>query len=124
MYVNLAVYVFIRVLIELLVLAEWTMSSFSPQAKTLFLHPWRTLSCRRHLLVVLSSLDEGEIRLECFLNLGLACKSMTWSSLGIKYGMFDLLHISNTDGLTGYESGPSLKKRTKHRLGLVGFSRR
>ena len=35
-----------------------------------------------------------------------------------------ILHISNTDGLTEYESGRSLKKRTKHRLGLVGFSRR
>jgi len=97
MYVNPAVYVFIRVLIELLVSAEWTMFSFSPQVKTLFLHPWRTLSCRRHLSMVLSFSDEAEIRLGCFSNLGLVCKSMTWSSLGIRYGVFDLLHISNTD---------------------------
>lgn len=124
MYVNLAVYVFIRALIGLLVPAEWTMFLFSPQVKTLFLHPWRTLSCRRHLSVVLSSSDGGEIRLGCFLNLGLTCKSTTWSSLGIKYGVFDLLRISITDGLTGYELGQSLKKRTKHRLRLVGFSRR
>jgi hypothetical protein len=105
MYVNLAVYVFIRVLIELLVSVEWTMSLFSPQVKTLFLHPWRTLSCRRHLSVVLSSLDEEEIKLECFSNLGLACKSMTWSSLGIKYGVFNLLYIFNIDGFIGYGLG-------------------
>jgi hypothetical protein len=105
MYVNLAVYVFIRVLIELLVSVEWTMSLFSPQVKTLFLHPWKTLSCRRHLSVVLSSLDEEEIKLECFSNLGLACKSMTWSSLGIKYGVFNLLYIFNIDGFIGYGLG-------------------
>ena len=124
MYIILAVYVFICVLIEFLVSAEWTMSSFSPQVKMLFLHLWRMLSCRRHLSVVLLSSDEEEIRSECFLNLGLVCTSMIWSSLEIKYGVFHLLHIANTDGLTEYESGRSLKKRTKHRPGLVGFSRR
>jgi hypothetical protein len=85
MYVNLQPIVY-PWLIELLVSAELMMSSFSPQVKMLFQHPWRTLSFRPLWSVVLLSSDEGEIRLGCFSNLRLGQKSATWSNSGTRFG--------------------------------------